>query len=140
MFNRLQFSLLFMFIAILVVGLWLTVAPAVRTWLAVRRLSNNDITVDGGYFGLHVQTSGGPATYLESLGSNANPWLRRALHDKQKFAAAHVLLTKINSPSHTSSSADWNKMTITLEANGSVNFHSSQLPNLISYWRGVLEN
>ena len=138
--KRFQFSLATIFIVTLVFGLWFGLAPSVRAYAAIRGLSNKDVSVGGGFFGLDIRISGESATYLESLGKDANPWLQDALDDKQRFAAAHVLLVNINLSQQVSTDSHWNRMQATLHADGSTDLHVSQIPKLVQHWQKVLSD
>ena len=133
-----QFSLAALLILCTVLAIGFAVTPMVRTYVAVRNLSNNELTVGGNYFGLDVEISGDSAAYLTDLGIVANSRLTDALADEKKFAAAHVLLTSINLTEYSISGSHWNHMTIDTHADGTLDFHSEQIPELIEYWDDVL--
>ena len=137
--KRFQFSLATLLAANFLFGLWFGLQPSIRKFNAIRRLSNTDVSVDGGFFGLDVRISGKSATYLKSLGVESNPWLQTALKDEKKFAAAHVLLVEINLPQQSFDASQWNQLRIDLLADGSTEFHPSQIPKLIEYWQQVIK-
>ena len=137
--KRIQFSLASMLLVTFAFALWFAFAPSVRTYIAIQRLSNEDVAVDGGYAGLSIQISGEPAAYIESLGPEVNPWLQHALKDSRKFAAAHVLLSRINLNQSTFGGVSkWNQMSVSLYGDGSVDFHEDQIPDLVDYWQQFL--
>ena len=135
-----KFSLRLLFIITLIVACWLGVLPQLRAYYAIQRLSNNDLQVNGNYFGLDVRISGDAASTLEGLGSSANSWLLDAVDDTDKFAAAHVLLTKINMTKYNLSASEWNHLHIDLFHDGTVDFHSEQIPKLVSFWNRRLNH
>lgn len=132
---RLQFSLFTLLGMVTIVAVVLGVAPTVRVQLAMRGLSNEDVNVDGNYFGLQVDIESPTAEKLKRLGPQANGALERALADPKKFAAAHVLLTEINELQFRFSASHWNRMEIDLYADGRVDFHAEQIPKLQALWR-----
>ena len=81
-----------------------------------------------------MRISGDAASTLERLGSSANSWLLDAFDDSDKFAAAHVLLTKINMTEYNLSGSEWNHLQIDLLHDGTVDFHTEQIPELVSFW------
>ena len=105
---------------------------------AIRELSNNDLSVDGNFFGLDVRVTGNAASTLEQLGTKSNALLLDALHDSNKFAAAHVMLTRINMVEYQLSAAEWNHLKIDLFADGMTDVHAEQIPNLIAFWKRQL--
>ena len=129
-----KFSLRILFIITLIVACWLVLLPQLRAYNAIQHLSNTDLRVDGNYFGLDVRISGDAASTLERLGSSANSWLLDAFDDSDKFAAAHVLLTKINMTEYNLSGSEWNHLQIDLLLDGTVDFHTEQIPELVSFW------
>jgi hypothetical protein len=138
--RHLQYSLGFLFILTLFVAGWLALRPRLQAYFAIRSLSNSDLSVDGNYFGLDVRITGDGASTLEGLGKPANPWLLDALNDPNRFAAAHVLLTRINMAEYQLSAAEWNHLKIDLFADGTTDFHSEQIQGIIDFWNRHLES
>ena len=134
---RLQFSLLSLLGVVTMVAVVLGLAPIVRTELALRALSNNDVEVQAGFVGLRVDINSPEAAQLRRLGPRANWMLERALSDPKKFAAAHVLLTQINEQRCRSSHSHWNEMRISV--GNEADFHAEQIPQLQQHWRHRLE-
>lgn len=133
-----QFSLGSLFVLTTLVALWFGVGPRVRAYWAVQRLSNGDVQVDGNIFGLDVQIRGDAAEEVLNLGKAANPSLQSALDNPERFAAAHVLLTRINQNRYFVSASHWNGLEIDLYADGRVDFHSEQMPELKQIWKDHL--
>ncbi len=74
---------------------------------------------------------------LVRRGRLANPAIVAALDDREKFAAAHVLLT-MNSGPFCISDPTWNGLQVTLYGDGSVDLHPDQLPEIRSLWQRKL--
>lgn len=138
--NVMKFSLRILFIITFIVACWLGVLPHLRAYNAIQHLSNSDLRVDGNYFRLDVRISGDAASTLEGLGSSANSWLLDAVDDSDKFAAAHVLLTKINMTECNLSVSEWNHLQVDLLHDGTVDFHPEQIPKLVSFWNRRLNH
>ena len=136
----LQFSLTALLVLITMLAICYAVTPSVRTYIAMQSLSNADLTVDGNWIGLDVRISGKSAAYLTDLGTDTNSKLTDALADENKFAAAHVLLTCINLTEYPINGSQWNHMLVAIHADGTFNFYSEQIPELIGYWNGVLQD
>ena len=136
--RRFQFRLATVFVIVTIVACVLAFGPRVRAYWNVRSLSNADVKVDGGFLGLVVQLDNPAANALRKQGPSANPVLLEALGNKDKFAAAHVLLSQINDVPGTYSASDWNGMRVTLFADGRVDFHPEQAKQLAADWQSRL--
>jgi hypothetical protein len=133
-----QFRLATVFVIVTIVACVLAFGPRARAYWNVRSLSNADVKVDGGYLGLMMEIHTPAADALRKQGPSANPVLLEALGNKDKFAAAHVLLTEINRTPRTLSAAEWNGMRVTLFADLRVDFHPEQAPQLAADWQSRL--
>jgi len=102
----------------------------------VAMLTNSDVKWDGNTLGLSPSIEGKPARQLLGLGRKASPVLRKALSDPGKFAAAHVLLTRIETTEYKVSASHWNKLKVDLNADGTVNLHPEQIDNIKTMWNG----
>jgi hypothetical protein len=129
-----QFRLATVFVVVTIVACVLAFGPWIRATLNVRSISNDDVEVDGNFVGLMVQIDTPAANALRKQGPTANSALVAALRDKDRFAAAHVLLTNINDKSMYISAGEWNGMRVTLHADGRGDFHPEQMPALEAKW------
>ncbi len=100
-----------------------------------RKLRNDDVEFDGGFFGLTVVVKGKIALSLLATGLRATPALVSALDDPDTFAAAHVLLTKICEQTYETTGEEWNHLRVELPATGKAILYPAQIPVLRSYWR-----
>ncbi|MHC4202085.1 MAG: hypothetical protein ACYSU0_19005 [Planctomycetota bacterium] len=100
----------------------------------VRRLRNSDIEWDGNLIGLWPSVNGEVARQLLDLGPEATKALVGALADPERFAAAHVLLTKIGRKEHGISASEWNGLRVTLHADGTEDLHPDQIESIRSMW------
>lgn len=135
-----QFRLATIFVIVTIVACSLALAPRIRAYLNVRSISNRDVQVDGNFIGLMVRLDTSAANQLRNQGKSANPALLAALHDPDKFAAAHVLLTDTNDRTSSYSAGEWNGMRVTLRADGRVDFHAEQAPQLEAAWKARLQS
>ncbi|HDZ22257.1 hypothetical protein LCGC14_0274960 [marine sediment metagenome] len=101
----------------------------------VAELRNSDVVWDGTYVGLQPTIKGDVATRLLGLGDRAAPALRQALASPDKFASAHVLLTKIGGLGYKSSASHWNGLQVTLHADGTVDLHPQQIDTIRAMWQ-----
>jgi hypothetical protein len=129
-----QFRLLTLLATITSVALCLAWWPALRARWMVYTLANNQVNVDGSYVGLIVRLDNANADQLRQMGPRATPYLLAALSDGNRFAAAHVLLTDINCREYSFSAEHWNQMRVSLYADGRIDFHPEQIPQLRQYW------
>lgn len=137
MIRRLQFSLRTLLLFIVLSALPL-VCWTYEPYRLARQLRNTDIRWDGNYFGLMPECRGRPACALIETGRRATPALVQALGDRRKFAAAHVILTRLWEDSFQFSAADWNGLRIDLYGDGSTTVYDEQIPELRSYWDSKL--
>jgi hypothetical protein len=129
-----QFRLATIFVVVTIVACSLALWPRIRAYRNVRSISNADVQVDGGTLGLMVQLDTPAANALRKQGPGANSALFAELRDKDRFAAAHVLLTDINDKHKYISAGEWNGLRVTLHADGRVDFHPEQIPQLEAKW------
>ena len=101
----------------------------------VSRLSNSDVKWDGNVVGLCPTVTGPTAKQFLDLGEEASPYLRQALSVPDKFAAAHVLLTKIETRQFQVSASHWNGLRVDLNADGSVDLHPEQMDEIKALWK-----
>ena len=136
-----QFRLATIFVIVTIIACSLALAPRIRAYLNVRSLSNRDVQVDGNFIGLMVRLDTSAANQLRKQGKSANLTLLAALRDPDKFAAAHILLSEINDGPHFFYSAgEWNGMRVTLHADGRIDFHPEQAPQLEADWNARLKS
>jgi hypothetical protein len=103
-------------------------------------LSNNDIKWGGGKVGLEPTVTGKPGEMLLSRGKSITPYLLRGLKDPDKFAACHVLLTKVNLDGYFPLDfKKWNGLTVKRKGKGEVEYDSAQIPDLVTFWQKALE-
>lgn len=102
-------------------------------------LNNDDVSWDGSYFGLIPHCDGKSARSLLKVGRRATPALMAALEDREKFAAAHVILTELWQYSFSISGSHWNGLRVTLSANGETGFYAEQIPELRRQWAAIVE-
>ena len=100
---------------------------------AATELSNDDVRWDGTYVGL-TPTVIGPAAERITAASEADiPELLRALASPDKFAVAHVLLTKVSGVEYQASPA-WNGLVVSIGPDGAVSIDPSQRFELAARW------
>jgi len=100
----------------------------------VARLSNSDIIWDGDWIGILVKRKSKVAQSVLDLGDEATEELVKALDDKDRFAAAHVLLTLIHEVQHKRTAGMWNGLKVRLHADGRQEVFPEQIPNLKALW------
>lgn len=98
------------------------------------QLRNSDIEWDGNTVGLWPSVHGDVARQLLDLGSGATQALVGALADPKRFAAAHVLLTRIAKKGHRISASEWNGLRVTLHADGTKDLHPGQIEDIRRMW------
>ncbi len=101
----------------------------------VAALRNDHVRWDGTTFGLVATPLGAPAIELLRLGPVAIPALLEAVGDPARFAAAHVLLTRIAGLEFSTGGSVWNGMTVELEPSGEVRFPLEERLQLQQRWR-----
>ena len=101
----------------------------------VAMLTNADVKWDGNTLGLSPSIEGKAAKQLLDLGKQATPVLRKTLSDPGKFAAAHVLLTEIETTEYEVSASHWNKLKVDLNADGTVDLHPEQIDDIKTMWK-----
>jgi hypothetical protein len=102
----------------------------------VRCIRNEDVKWDASRVGLLPQISGATAALLETK-ENIEPMLLVALQDKDKFVAAHVLLS-LRSPSFPIGGHEaWNGLNVVLFADGRVSYEGNDLTALYKRWEQV---
>jgi len=106
----------------------------------VGKLRNSDVSWDGGHFGLDARVTGDTAVSLLRHGRRATPALLDAIEQSDKFAAAHVLLTKLWQNRYPVSGAEWNHLRVTLYGNGKLDYHAEQIPAVRVYWQATISH
>jgi hypothetical protein len=80
----------------------------------------------------------GATLALQDIQEDINPLLIDALVIKDKFVAAHVLLTFRTSLPFAAKAGDWNGLKVEIGENGIASFDGNNLQELQEYWRGKL--
>jgi hypothetical protein len=134
-----QFRLQTLLALMTAVAVGLASWPTLRLIWLVESISNNQVRVDGGNLGLMVELETPAAQQIRRYGTRANSLLFAALKDPERFAAAHVLLTRINIRQATRSGREWNGMRIGHVGHyGHDDFPRDQIPRLREYWKAQL--
>lgn len=128
-----QFRLRSIFVVVTAISMLLA-WWAYEPYRLAHKLRNSDVDWDGGLFGLMEIVRGSTAHALIDNGRRSTPALVQALDDPQKFAAAHVLLTKLWQDSYPVSAAEWNHLRVTLHASGACQTYPQQIPEIQAYW------
>jgi hypothetical protein len=105
-----------------------------RAALLAAEMRNDNVKWDGTLLGLDPQIVRPASVELESLGDAAVPHLLRALHDPQRYAAAHVLLTRIAGEPYSADAEGWNGLRVSLHADGRVDVFAEDIPALAQKW------
>lgn len=100
-----------------------------------REIRNTDIQWDGTYVGLMPRLATERANRLLTLGEAAIPSLLAALDDAERFAAAHVLLTRISGVEFEAGAGQYNGLRVELLANGAAKLDPAQRAELAARWR-----
>ncbi len=103
-----------------------------------KAMTNADIRWDGQTLGLTAQVKGEPARKLLKIGQPATDALRASLDDANKFAAAHVVLTRIHIESPRITAGEWNGLRVKLLADGTTQIDPAQRAALKKYWHSQL--
>ena len=100
----------------------------------VQRIHNSDVNFDGTYFGLMERIEGPASCEVLKADAPAVPALLEALHDRERYIAAHVLLTYIVDREWRLSASNWNGLKVDLLANGSIVFDPADQEVLRERW------
>ncbi|MEW6406117.1 MAG: hypothetical protein AB1649_30400, partial [Chloroflexota bacterium] len=101
-------------------------------------MNNNDVTwIYPGFFPLSPNLYGASSSLL-IVQENINPWLVDALADKDKFVAAHVLLTWRTKTEFPAKGDEWNGLKVQCKEEG-VFYEGNDLDELQKYWREKLK-
>ena len=106
---------------------------------SVASIGNADIHWDGTYLGLKPSLVGVSKELSSKHTADLIPALVEALKDKQRFVAAHVLLTELSGIKFKADADSWNGLQITLLPNGRAVIAESQQAGLIQQWKDWLE-
>ena len=98
------------------------------------KIQNNDVKWNGTGVGLMSELTGPGSAELASLGDAAVPPLLRALYDPNRFAVAHVLLTRIAGEPYRADAERWNGLRVDLYPDGRVELHPDDIPGLVVKW------
>jgi hypothetical protein len=105
----------------------------------VSALHNQDIHWDGMIGGLLAEVEGDAAKSIMARDDPAAiPLLMRALTDEDKFVAAHVLLSTLTRIRGKVNASTWDGLHVTLNANGTTEFRTSDMPELLQQWQARL--
>lgn len=96
-------------------------------------LTNADVTWEGSYIGLTPTVTDDAASRVRALGERAIPELIAALSDEHRFAAAHVMLTRLSGVEYQGFPA-WNGLKVDIDAEGRVRIDPSQRAELSRRW------
>ena len=107
-------------------------------------MNNDDVTWSGDYIGIYPIEMTGATLLLRDVPEEINPLLIEALLDKDKFIAAHVLLTYRITPTQfpalvPRSVNEWNSLIIQSDANGVLFFDINNMRKLQKYWHEKLQ-
>jgi hypothetical protein len=129
-----QFRIATLFVVVTVIAVGLAIGPDLYGWWNVTSLSNSDVKVDGNFIGLQVSIQSRASHAVRYCGKRAYPYLIEALRDRNRFAAAHVLLTELQRDGHIRNDSHGNKLQVTLHGDGSVDFHPEQMDRIADMW------
>jgi hypothetical protein len=99
----------------------------------VVQFSNDDVRWDGDFTGLSPTFDAEQTRELAALGEAVMPDLVRALHDPDRFVAAHVLLTRLSGVEYQSEPG-WNGLAVNLAPDGTVRIERGQRAGLARRW------
>jgi hypothetical protein len=107
------------------------------TRLAISEMRNKDIHWDGTDVGLIPTIQNAQVFALIHEMVNIDSLLISCIHDPERFAVAHVILSQRHPSAFESAGNEWNHLHISLEANGEVKYSpESDIPNLLNLWDG----
>jgi hypothetical protein len=109
-------------------------ASATITNTAVAAIKNSDITWNGTTFGLFPIVEGASKKVLRKRLEKVVPSLFQALKDKDRFVAAHVILTQMLDNDYPSSAAEWKGLQVALYADGKTEIPVEQRAGLVRQW------
>jgi len=109
-----------------------------NTFELLSNIKNDDVIWNGGYLSLMPVKLTGATLVLLDVQEDINPLLIDALAIKDKFVAAHILLTLRTSSSFAAKAGDWNGLKVEIDSNGIASFDGNNLQELQEYWRGKL--
>jgi len=92
-------------------------------------MRNSDVKWDGNFLGLMPMSFVGATLTLQNAREPIEPLLVDAILDKDRYVAAHVLLTTRLEDRFTSSASEWNGLHVQLWADGSVSYEGNDLNN-----------
>jgi hypothetical protein len=99
----------------------------------IEELSNADVEWEADFVGRAPTLTGEAARRLAELGEQAIPELLRALSDPGRFAAAHVLLTRLSGVEYQAY-PEWNGLKVDIAADGTVTIDPDQRLDLAKRW------
>jgi len=132
-----QFSIASCLVFTAIVAAVFAFGPAFRAYVAAQGLSNSDVHVNGGFFGLFVDLDSESADTLRQLGTVSNRSLLSSLEDPGKFAVAHKLLTEINHDKFQAASPYWGS-DMDPFGRASNDFDEDLIPVLCEFWKKTL--
>ena len=133
-----QFRLSTALISMAIIAACIAAVPYVRAHLAIRSLSNDDLTFHANTFGRMITLEGNAATTLRALGSKSNHELLESLKDRTKFAAAHSLLKEINAEQFEKNDRYWSSEMDPLR---NLNTYSDdEILELARFWNRILND
>ena len=101
--------------------------------------SNDNIVWMTGFFGLNARITGSNEQALRDAEEDLSVRLLPLLWDKDKWIAAHVLLTLRNIHSIELNAKEWNGLIILIDQNGKVTIPTDQMERLQKQWERFFE-
>lgn len=102
---------------------------------AIGRIKNDDIEWIGTFVGLAPVLRGKTYEVAKSVRKDDIPLLVKALEDKERRVAAHVLLAQVSRARGLRGPTEWHGIKLTLMGDGSVVFDETSLKNLPHQWK-----
>ena len=104
-----------------------------RTLQLLNEMNNNDVVWVADFIALRPRELTGATLLLRSVQDDITPWLIDALLDKDKFVAAHVLLTWRTDTAVFGKAGEWNGLQVQ-HSEGGTFFEGNDLYTLQKYW------
>ena len=105
--------------------------PAVESAAAIQ---NDDVKWDGTYTGLVPSLFGASKALRRRTNEQTMALLIDALADKNRYIAAHVLLTELSGKRYQTGPNSWNDLHVSLASDGSVRIPEGEQAFLIRKW------